>query len=286
MPRSVMLFKASCVAALSLALFLAANAEDIPKDATAFTDYVAGQLRTELTDTPIVVKSPLTLGIGNLQANLDRIFTFCKANRDGCSHEVTNYVKGAAQTYKDQNAPPTRDAVRLVVRTTQYIQQSQASLRSDAPAFLPHPFIEGLVLLPVLDSPRTLRMLNENDLKSLGLSADELQQLALANLRNSLKPLMEVAKVAGHGQIGQLMGDAFHPSRLALFDTWTPLAKAQGGHLIVAAPATDALFYVGEDSAVAIDALRTLVCNVMSRAPNRLSDILLRWTPTGWEIVS
>lgn len=282
MPRCVML----SVAALSLVFLGASSADDIPKDATAFTEYVAAQLRAEITDTPIVVQRPLTIGIDKLQANLDRIFTYCKTNADACSHEVTNYVQGVVQTYRDQNTPPAREAVRLVVRTTQYVQQSQASLGPDAPPFLPHPFVAGLVLLPVLDSPRTLRMLNEKDLKSLGLSAEEVQQLALANLRNSLQPLMDVAKVAGHGQIGQLMGDSFHPSRLALFDTWTPLAKAQGGKLIVAAPATDAVFYVGEDSAVAIDALRTLVRSVMSRAPHSLSDILLRWTPTGWEIVN
>jgi hypothetical protein len=42
---------------------------------------------------------------------------------------------------------------------------------------------------------------------------------------------------------------------------------------------------VGEDTAVTIDALRTLAGNVMSRAPNRRSDILLRWTPKGWNVV-
>jgi hypothetical protein len=73
MPRSAMLFKASSIAALSLAFSLAVSAQDIPKDAAGFTDYVAAQLRAELTDTPIVVKGPLTLGIDKLQANLDRI---------------------------------------------------------------------------------------------------------------------------------------------------------------------------------------------------------------------
>jgi hypothetical protein len=96
---------------------------------------------------------------------------------------------------------------------------------------------------------------------------------------------MDVAKVAGPGHIGQLVGDSFNPSRLALFDTWAPLAEAQGAKLIVAAPATDAVFYVGDNSPVAIDALRTLARNVMGQAPHPLSEILLRWTPTGWEIV-
>jgi uncharacterized protein YtpQ (UPF0354 family) len=278
-------FRSWSIVALSLAYSLLAAGSDIPKDETRFTEYVAEQLRAEVGDAPVVNKSPLTIGVGELQANLDRIFAFCNRNAEGCSKEVTTYVKGVAQVYRDQNAPPTREAVRLVVRTTQYVQQTQSSLPPGSPSLQPKPLVDGLVLLPVLDSPRTIRMLNKEDMKSLGLSDEEVQQLALANLRSSLKPLMDAAKIAGRGQIGQLVGDSFHPSRIALLDTWAPLAKAQGGKLIVAAPTTDAVFYVGEDTAVAIDALRALVRNVMSRAPNRLSDILLRWTPTGWEVV-
>jgi hypothetical protein len=63
------------------------------------------------------------------------------------------------------------------------------------------------------------------------------------------------------------------------------LAQAQGGTLIVAVPATDAVLYIGEDSALAIDALRALVMDVMARAPNRLSSVLLRWRESGWEVV-
>jgi len=274
------------IAALCFAFAHTAIAEDIPKDAAGYTEYVAGQLRAEFADAAIAVKSPLTIAIGGFQANLDRIYTFCQQNADGCAKEIDTFVKGAAQAYRDQNAPPTREAIRLVVRTTQYVQQTQISLAPDAPPLLQQPFVAGLVLLPVLDSPRTIRLLNAKDLKTLGLSAEEAQQLALTNLRNSLKPLMDVAKVANHGQIGQLVGDSFQPSRLALFDTWEPLAKAQGGKLIVALPAKDAVFYVGEGSKTAIDALRALVRNVMSHAPGPLSDILLRWTPTGWEVVS
>jgi uncharacterized protein YtpQ (UPF0354 family) len=278
-------FKCWLVAALSLAYSLTATAGDIPKDQAGFTEYVAGLVRAEVTDVPVAIKGPLTLRFGELTANLDRVFFFCQRNAGGCSNEVTTYINSVVQVYRDQNAPPTREAIRLVVRTTQYIQQTQGSLPPGSSLLLPKPLVEGLVLLPVLDSPRSIRMLNEKDLKSLGLSAEEAEHLALVNLRNSLKPLMDVAKVARHGQIGQLVGDSFHPSRLALLDTWAPLAKAQGDQLIVTAPATDAVFYVGEDTAVAIDALRTLARNVMSRAPNPLSNILLRWTPGGWEIV-
>jgi uncharacterized protein YtpQ (UPF0354 family) len=274
-----------CVVVWSLTLSAGVIAQDIPTDEAGFTEYVTGQIRGEVGNASIAIKRPLSVAVGNMQANLDRIFGFCKRNPEGCSKEVANYVKALGQAYRDQNVAPSREALRLVVRTTQYVQQVEGTLGPGTPPLHPKILVEGLVLLPVLDAPRTIRMLSDGDMKTLGLSADEAQQVAIANLRSSLKPLMDAAKAAGHAQIGQVVGDTFDSSRLALFDTWAPLAAAQGGKLIVAAPATDAVFYVGEDSAVAIDALRTLVRKIMSQAPNRLSDILLRWTPGGWEIV-
>ncbi len=259
-------------------------AQDIPTDESGFTKYIAERFRKEVGDAPVRIKGPLTLSFGQMQANLDRIYSFCKRSPASCAAEVNTYVKSAAQLHRDGNVTPTKEAVRVVVRTAQYLQQAQRALAPGAPALQTRPLVGGLVLVPVFDSSRTIRMLTEKDSARLGLTANEVHELAIANLRKTLKPLMEVAKVVGRGQIGQLVGDSFHPSRLALLDSWTPLSQAQGGVSIVAAPATDAVFYIGEDSPIAIDALRTLVGNVMRRAPSPLSDVLLRWTPNGWKV--
>lgn len=268
--------------ALGLALLSpAAQAQAVPLDEAAFTEHVATLLRQEVGDAAVVVKAPLTLGLGELQANLDRVFAFCQREKGTCQAELQRYVKGAAEAHRERTQPPQRQAMMLVVRTAQYAEAARASLGAKA-ELQPRPFVPGLVSLPVLDSPRTLRMLGPKDNLQLGLTEAEVHELALANLRATLKPLMDVAKVAQAGQIGQLIGDSFGPSRLLLHDTWAPLAKAQGGTLIVALPATDALFYIGEDTPVAIEALRALTRNVLQRAPNRLSDLLLRWTDSGW----
>lgn len=274
--------------AFSMLLLLACGqtlAQAIPSDEAGFTDYVATLLRKEVGDATVVVKGPLTLGLGELQANLDRVFSFCKRDSSACATELDRYVKGAAQVHKDRSSPPTRESVRLVVRSSQYVQAAQSSLAGQSPQMQSRPFVEGLVVLPVLDSPRTVRMLGSKDNTQLGVSEAELFDLGLANLRATLKPLMEVAKVAGSGQIGSITGNAYDPSRLILHDTWAPLAQAQGGTLIVAIPATDAVFYISEETPVAIDALRALVKNVLSRAPNRLTNALLRWNESGWSLV-
>jgi len=273
--------------ALMLSLACPALAEDIPRDEGGFSEYVASRVNAEIPDAHVIVKDPMVLQLGGIQANLGRSFGFCRRNPNGCEMEVSGLVKAIAETYRAQNAPITRDSIRVVVRTADYVEQIQSSLGPGAPTLLPAPFVQGLVLLPVVDTPTTFVFLNTDTLKNLGLTKDEAQQLALKNTRAALesKPLMDVAKSAGPGRIGQLIGDFSYPSRLALFDTWAPLAKAQGGKLIVVAPATDTVLYSSDDSRAAIDALRAMARHLMAQAPHPLSDILLRWTPIGWQVV-
>lgn len=271
-------------AAVQLLAAVPAGAQQIPMDETGFTAFVAERMRKEVQNLPVVIKGPLTLSIGPLQANLDRVHAFCKANAAGCSGEIGVYIRGTAEAARNKDDLPTRDAIRVVIRTADFMQKASAELGPKA-AVPTKPLVEGLVIVPVLDSPRTVRMLNGENRDKLGLSPAQVFDVGIANLRRAVKPLMEVAKPAAPGRFGSLGGDFYQTSRLALVDSWAPLAQAQGGVLLVAVPAADALLYSSEDSAAAIDALRTIARNVMSRSPKPLSDAVLRWTPRGWQVV-
>jgi hypothetical protein len=273
-------------AVMMLGAAAGASAQEVPKDEMAFTEFVASQLRHQpLGNETVVIKGPLTLGIGELQANLDRIFNFCRKNAENCSAEIDRFTRSVAEAVKIRNAPPEKEAVRLAVRPAEYVRQLKLANESKGKTVQFWPLTDDLVILPVLDTPRTIRSLAEDDFKKLELNADQVYQLGLANLQSTLKPLMNQAQVAKSGQIGQLLGDPYESSRLALHDSWAPLVEAQGGVLIVAAPAKDGIFYISEDTPTAIDALRAIVKNVMQKVPNPLSGALLRWTKTGWEPV-
>jgi uncharacterized protein YtpQ (UPF0354 family) len=261
-----------------------ARAQQIPVDEGAFTAFVAERIRAEIRDTPVVIKGPLTLSIGPLQTNLDRIYAFCKANASGCAREIGAYVSGVKATTSSRNDPPTRAALRAVVRSADYMRQAlqDVGARGAAPT---RTLAEGLVIVPVLDSPRAVRVFNDKDRAALGLTQEQVFDIAFANLRSSIKPLATVAKAVPSGQFGTLTGDYYQTSRLVLIDSWAPLAQAQGGVLIIAAPSADLVLYSGDDSSAAIDALRALARNVMSRASKPLSGSLLRWTPKGWQLV-
>ncbi|MGJ4951705.1 hypothetical protein [Bradyrhizobium sp. HKCCYLS20291] len=81
-----------------------------------------------------------------------------------------------------------------------------------------------------------------------------------------------VAKAVPAGQFGHITGDYYESSWLALIDSWAP-------------PSPDLMLYSGEESPAAIDALRTLASHLTVRAPKPLSNMLLRWTPRGWQRV-
>jgi uncharacterized protein YtpQ (UPF0354 family) len=128
-----------------------------------------------------------------------------------------------------------------------------------------------------------MAMLDAKGAQKMGLSADEAREVAQGNLRKELGPMK--ASPARAGQLGQMAGHPYELSRLLLPEGWAELAQAQGGVLLVALPTTDLLLYAGEDTQQAIDALRSLAKENMARAPNPLTDLILRWTPKGWQPV-
>jgi len=219
-----MLIRHLCSALIQLAVlvFSSARAQDVPKGEAAFTEYVAAQLRRELKGAQVEVKGPLTLVVGGgLQASLGRIFAYCSVNADGCRSEIAAYVNGVRQFYDGRIPPPSRDAVRIIVRSSAYVRASSPQTGE----MQWRPLVGELVMLPAVDAPHAIHPLSEKNNEELGLSADEVFNLGLANLWARLKPLMEVTKVAHPGQIGYLEGDIYHSSRLAVHE----LPYAPGG---------------------------------------------------------
>jgi uncharacterized protein YtpQ (UPF0354 family) len=261
-----------------------ALAKEIPTNQDAFTEYAAEKIRLELVETPVSVKAPLTLSVGELQANLHRIFSFCNDNKPSCSDELDRFVKGLAQAYKDSNTPPDKNAIRLIIRTTEYLENSLKQIKGSGSPPISEPFITGFVMMPVLDTPRAIRSLGEKDLKTLNLTQKELFDLGKSNLKSNLKPLTEIAKPVKSGEIGTIFGSIYDVSRVSIQSEWLELANNQNGALLISMPTTDKIIYVSESTPSAIDALRTISKDIMSKSSNPLSNRILKWTPSKWEL--
>ncbi|TFW20819.1 hypothetical protein E4L96_09975 [Massilia arenosa] len=261
-------------------------AQTIPLEPVPFTEYVAQATRREIGDTPVVVQGPLRLSIGELNAKLDRVLSFCQATTAACDTEITQFAKAVAQILKQQHAPIDKSAVQLTVRSAEYVKHAQEVLGPEGPGLQRKPLAEGLMVLAVLDTPRAVRPLDNRDLGKLRLQQDQLFELGAKNVAAGLKPLSEAAKPAGSGQIGYLGPNFLEPARVALIDQWEWLARAQNGQLVIAIPTTDMVIYVSESTPTALDALRTLSRKLGAQSQNPLApNTLLRWTPPGWETV-
>jgi uncharacterized protein YtpQ (UPF0354 family) len=276
-----MRFLAAAVLLFVLAGCGAPAGPPVPMDEAGFTEHVAQLLRARQGLPPAVVKGPLTVGVGSLTGALDRTYAICRQAAAQCAGAVDRYVEGLTEAVRNAGKPPTREAVRLVVRSDAYVQ----SFRQAGIALQPRPLVPGLVILPALDLPWTIRMLSEEDNRKLGLSADEVSALGLANTERNLKPLAEVARPVSPGQFGTIVGDAYDSSRVIRHEAWAEVAARQNGVLVVAVPTTDGVIYGAEASPVAVDALRALTRRIAGGSPSPLSGAVLRWTPGGWEVV-
>ena len=272
----------------ALAVSHAAFAQSVPFDDPGFTEAITEQFRTALPDEHIVVVAPQRLTIGNTGAsvNLARLWQYCQANHGGCDAQAATFVSGMTRSFKEMNKPPERAQVRLALRSAAAAKGLLASSRGTGLNLQVRPFVDGLVSVVVIDSPTTVRWASSHDLEALKLDPAAMRELASANTHAAMQPLVGIAPPASKGKIGALdSADAYTGSRLFFASDWAPLAKSQGGVLIVAAPRPTTILYIGDDSPQAVAALRTLAREQTGRAPDALGDQLLRWTPDGWKIL-
>lgn len=276
---------AAALLSAGLSLSAAAQTGGVPHDASGFTEYVASLLRQQLGNETVAVREPLVLGIAAQRTKLDKLYAGCESNRGNCADDVNAFVKTTSEQFRASTIPATRESLRLAVRTAASVQQAQRDNRGDSTTYRPRPFVGPLVTVPVFDTTRATRLISEQDYKTLGLSVDQAREQARKNTYNALPQVLQTAKPAPSGEVGRLDGPVPQPSRLIFIDDWKPLADAQHGVLIVAAPDNGTVLYIGEDTPAARDALRAQVREVMGKSANPLTDVLLRWQPSGWVVV-
>lgn len=278
--------RAAFAVLLLLAAAASADAQSVPLDDPGFTDAITEQFRTALPDEHVVLVAPQRLTIGNTGAavNLARLWQYCHREPTRCDAQAVLFVNGMVKSFKEMNKPPERAQVRLALRSSAAARELLASSRGTGMNLQVQPFVDGIVSVVVIDSPASLRWASSHDLDALQLDSAAMRELGRTNTHASMQPLVGIAPAASKGKIGAINGgDAYTASRLLFPSDWAPLAKAQGGVLIVAVPRPTTILYVGDDGAGSLDALRTLAHDTASRFPDAIGDTLLRWTPDGWK---
>jgi uncharacterized protein YtpQ (UPF0354 family) len=116
-------------------------------------------------------------------------------------------------------------------------------------------------------------------MSELGISAEELLPLAIANLRRILPPI-EVEDFGGWSLMWA--GGDYVPSLLLFDDIWNPIADEMEGDLIAVAPVSDSIFFTSSSFPAAVAHIRRRALALEAEGDHVVSSTLLRRIPGGW----
>ena len=284
-----------------IAMFFSVNtfAETIPLDKLQFTRYAAAIVKKMKPESVVKIEDLLQLRVDiphssqdEFQYNLDRIYSLCQLQEGDCSDELNRFIGNLLDLYDQQNEKVDQNSIRLIIRSKEYLDGAVQALqvKDQAPDLTKskiksYPFVDGLVVLVVMDTPSAMRILTQNDIKELKKNDKAIYRLGLENIKKEQAPLAEVIDINLVDSLGYITGSVYDPSRVLFHDEWKTLAQAHQGKLIVAMPTTDLLFYIDDDSKQAIEALKKIVADTIMNSHNPLTDKLLKWNEKGWAVI-
>jgi hypothetical protein len=283
---------APVAAPLLVALAAAPAAAQSLRSKGEFTDGVARQFEKANPGATVSVLGPLTLKLATPGRSpntiaLERIWRFCRANRENCPALVASFVEDLSAGQHEADQPIERRMLRVVVRSQQYIEAGNRPFGDDPQAALvARPLAGDLWMLCVADKPHTTTAIRLRDIAKLGLSSDEAMELGIKNLAGELPPLSKRWHGVPKRELGIIRGEGYYEaSRILLHDDWATLAQEMKGHLIVAVPGTDDVFYANDEDPDAVAVLADTAAHFMPQQERPISATVLKWTPTGWEVV-
>jgi hypothetical protein len=265
----------------------------VPTDEIGFTKYILGKLTVALPSAKFQIVKPLIIDIhfdtgAIAHAWLRRVWDFCASNSEPDCERAIGYMVAGVTPPSPQAEKVDHSMLRAVVRTEDWLANSQHSAGSKPGAKLVSaPFVGDLRILCAVDRPTSIGYLNEGDLAELGLSPDDAIALGIRNIAAGLQPLSEALKGTPGEATGNTYGDDYESSRILLHDDpeLVGLSHAWGDRLIVAVPGTHAVLYADGRRKDALPAMHAAVQEEMARSERSISDTLLLWTKAGWEVI-
>jgi hypothetical protein len=254
-------------------------------DERTFTAHIAQLMTQALPAAKTQIKGPLTLTLeglpnGEIQMNLDSLYSYCRRAPDDCDAQTQVYITRASTAFRKMLAPLQAVDLRAVVRDGAYIKNTE-SLYDDK--LIAERLIGDLWILCVVDMPGAMRILSVSQLPELKLSSNEALVLCKKNSAATLPPLTPAKRDYPWAGVNIVTGDPYDAGWLIFPERWTGIAESLQGDLLVAAPGVDILLYSSGAAPDSVAALGKAASVVAAKAQKLLSTAVLRWTPTGWE---
>lgn len=212
--------------------------------------------------------------------NLHRPWSSCQQSAGDCDRVVEHYATTVLEILnqpKQQQAD--RSQLMAVVRGANYFEGLPAALRANA---IVEPFVADMVVIYVVDEGGAVRGAKVEDLTANGVSREALPALSRANL-GAVLPMLTSCEPGSVMLVAA--GNFYESSRLLLSAQWTELAAKVQGNLVVAVPSNDALVIACGPKPGTLEKLSKAVAEISQRAERPVSQALLKWTGSGWQVV-
>ncbi|CAN5789340.1 hypothetical protein BH11MYX2_BH11MYX2_02320 [soil metagenome] len=227
-------------------------------------------------------------GSDTVVISLDNIRRACASSEAECTSALANIVentkKSSLATGAKDEAPPDKATIRLTPKPTAWLEEADKQTgeipdHAEENHMVRQKFVGDLWWLYVYDLPSGMRMINNKDLKGLGMTQEQLHAFALANLAAQY-PKLELSELAP-GMWTIEPGDYLDSARLALDDQWRAEAKKRGGTLTVSVPARSRVFVTNEPKLR--DGFDKITQKAYAEEDHPLSQMVIVWTAKGWK---
>lgn len=182
----------------------------------------------------------------------------------------------AAHTTRDRGFNELRRQMLPLLKHPDFVAESTRLVPEKGLVF--RPFLAGLQIAYVVDEPSALRYINAEDLDHWGISLDELDAIARANL--AVRTVTTRPISVGEGALRLFIFntmDSYDATRVLLPDQLRRMAAQVSGRLVVGIPNRDFLIAFGDANAQLLDRVRWQVKRDNHATGTRLTDRLLTW---------
>ncbi len=270
------------VQSLLAALGLCAGCSQ-PDDLTPnqFTLEFAEALRKADPELKVTIVEDLELKIvppdgRNLAAFLDNAYDTYKQDPKAKADTIQRFVTSNLETIRAVREGLDRKQIVPVIKDRPWLEETRQALLSrgatEVPEYVYDDLNPDLIIVYAENSPKNIRYLGTEDLKTAGIEHSELRALACENLKRILP---DIGRQEGANGIHMIAAGGDYEASLLLLDSiWTNNQMELKGDPVVAIPTRDLLLVTGSGNPEGIEKIRQLAEEVAESGSYRLTSKL------------
>lgn len=253
----------------------------MPREPEAFGETVLRILHRSCPDSSLELAGPMSLVIDGRRLDLDNLYRMVLNDPDRGVEIVENYLDRMIEgdTYTNSPLPLCIARSRIMPR----IQPESIFNRLDKELVAHVPFVNGTVIVFVMDLPEVTVSISTEQMIRWGLQPDDLEEISRHNLgRYAPKLNLQIINSSEGGRAAILsQNDGYDAARLLLGHLYRKLAPEMEGDFYVATPSRDMFVAMTCDPENFVDRLRRKVEREYRRLPYPITNELFIVTRDG-----